>query len=117
MVYSSWVAFNLKPRPTVSAPQPHSPDQKAARLSTCGHACRTSYRYGGELVVENFGPLRYERGADDVAAGRALLQRHEASAQDLANFAGQGVLVGSGGGWVVVVLVGRRISMLTNRLT
>ncbi len=43
--------------------------------------------------MENFGPLRYERGADDVAAGRALLQRHEASPQDLANAAGQGVLV------------------------
>ncbi|GLC46811.1 hypothetical protein PLESTM_001928800 [Pleodorina starrii] len=50
-------------------------------------------RYGMELCVENFGPLRYERGADDVAAGRALLQRHEASAQDLDNFAGRGVLI------------------------
>ncbi|PNH05473.1 hypothetical protein TSOC_008290, partial [Tetrabaena socialis] len=49
-------------------------------------------RYGAELCVENFGPLRYERGADDVAAGRALLQRHEASPQDLANYAGRGVL-------------------------
>ncbi|KXZ43071.1 hypothetical protein GPECTOR_104g77 [Gonium pectorale] len=50
-------------------------------------------RYGAELVVENFGPLRYERGADDVASGRALLQRHEASPQDLDNFAGRGVLI------------------------
>lgn len=67
----------------------------SAYATACVHldyATRTP-RYGGELVVENFGPLRYERGADDVAAGRALLQRHEASDQDLANFAGQGVLV------------------------
>ncbi|GLI63505.1 hypothetical protein VaNZ11_006488 [Volvox africanus] len=64
-------------------------------------------RYGIELCVENFGPLLYERGADDVVAGRALLQRHEASKQDLDNFAGRGVLIrrnaqsvgsGSGGG-------------------
>ncbi|KAG2424456.1 hypothetical protein HXX76_014508 [Chlamydomonas incerta] len=50
-------------------------------------------RYGAELCVENWGPLRYERGAADGAAGRALLQRHEASAQDLVNRAGRGVLV------------------------
>ncbi|KAG2430984.1 hypothetical protein HYH02_013516 [Chlamydomonas schloesseri] len=50
-------------------------------------------RYGAELCVENWGPLRYERGAADVAAGRALLQRHEASPQELANRAGRGVLV------------------------
>ncbi len=44
--------------------------------------------YGGELVVENWGALRYERGPGDVAAGRALLQRHEASGQEVANAAG-----------------------------
>lgn len=35
---------------------------------------------------------RYERGVS-VASGRAVLQRHEASAQDVANAEGQGMLV------------------------
>lgn len=74
-------------------------------------------RYGVELCVENFGHLRYERGTDDVAAGRALLQRHEASRQDLDNFAGKGVLVGAGGSRYVsiglIALIGliRRIGL------
>ncbi|EFJ46422.1 hypothetical protein VOLCADRAFT_93196 [Volvox carteri f. nagariensis] len=68
----------------------------SAYLTACvevDFARPTSPRYGVELCVENFGPLQYERGADDVAVGRALLQRHEASPQDLDNFAGRGVLV------------------------
>ena len=39
------------------------------------------------------GPHRYERGVSDVA-GRAVLQRHEATEQDVANAEGHGKKVG-----------------------
>lgn len=43
--------------------------------------------------VENFGALRYERGMAEAMRGRALIQRHEATDADLANFRGDSPLV------------------------
>lgn len=49
-------------------------------------------RIGAWLQLENFGALRYERGVTEQA-GRAVLQRHEAGQQDVANAEGQGRVV------------------------
>ncbi|KAF5842127.1 hypothetical protein DUNSADRAFT_9085 [Dunaliella salina] len=49
-------------------------------------------RLGAHIQLENFGALRYERGVSE-ASGRAVLQRHEAEAQDIANMEGTGLQV------------------------
>eukprot|EP00197_Chlamydomonas_leiostraca_P009744 CAMPEP_0202868642 /NCGR_PEP_ID=MMETSP1391-20130828/10986_1 /ASSEMBLY_ACC=CAM_ASM_000867 /TAXON_ID=1034604 /ORGANISM="Chlamydomonas leiostraca, Strain SAG 11-49" /LENGTH=450 /DNA_ID=CAMNT_0049548829 /DNA_START=23 /DNA_END=1375 /DNA_ORIENTATION=+ len=52
-------------------------------------------RYGGWLQLENFGAARYERGLA-AASGRGVLQRHEASAQDVENAEGTRRVVAEG---------------------
>jgi hypothetical protein len=49
-------------------------------------------KYGLWLQLENFGPLRYERGVSELS-GRAVLQRHEATQIDIANMEGTGRVV------------------------
>uniref|UniRef100_A0A7S3VUD1 Uncharacterized protein n=1 Tax=Dunaliella tertiolecta TaxID=3047 RepID=A0A7S3VUD1_DUNTE len=52
-------------------------------------------RLGAHIQLENFGSLRYERGVSQ-ASGRAVLQRHEAEVQDIANMEGLGPEVPKG---------------------
>ncbi|KAL0039245.1 hypothetical protein WJX77_012584, partial [Trebouxia sp. C0004] len=42
---------------------------------------------------ENYGNIRYERSQKQAAFGRSLVQRHVALPEDLANEAGEGLLV------------------------
>ena len=53
-----------------------------------------SPKFGLVIWTENFGGVRYERspGASELR-GKALVQRHAATAADAANAAGSGVLV------------------------
>lgn len=65
------------------------------------YAAPLTPRYGGTLQIENFGALMYRRAAvtggdGSVAAGRAVLQRHEATGQETANAQGLGTMVSMG---------------------
>ncbi|DBA96333.1 hypothetical protein WJX82_004926 [Trebouxia sp. C0006] len=50
-------------------------------------------KFGLTLGTENYGNIRYERSQKQAAFGRSLVQRHVALPEDIANEAGEGLLV------------------------
>ncbi|GAX78934.1 hypothetical protein CEUSTIGMA_g6374.t1 [Chlamydomonas eustigma] len=80
---------------------PQSCNRSSATEKTSSHAALSSsslfawshntfgnLRFGILIQIENFGALKYERGSQEYH-GRALLQRHEATDVDVANFEGR----------------------------
>ncbi|KAL3162528.1 hypothetical protein ABBQ32_010183 [Trebouxia sp. C0010 RCD-2024] len=50
-------------------------------------------KFGLNFGTENYGNIRYERSQKQAAFGRSLVQRHVALPEDIANEAGEGLLV------------------------